>query len=308
MTDRPAAAVFEPGDGPWPTVEPYDARDGYPLHRIVWPTTGPPRARVAVLHGIQSHGGWYYGLGRRLAAAGFEAHFPDRRGSGANPRDRGHASSSPQLIDDVVRLLDDLRARRPAAPVAVAGISWGGKLAVVAAARFPDRLDALALIAPGLRAKVGVPVGRRLRIAAAYVFGFRRRRFPIPLADPALFTDEPDARAFIAADPLAIREATAGLLAASASLDRDAQRALPAVRVPTLLMLAGYDRIVDNAALRADFGRLGSPSKRLIDYPAAHHSPELDPDPLPGLYAGDFAAWLGEVLPPAGPAENRPSR
>ena len=44
----------------------------------------PARGQVVVLHGVQSHGGWYHRLGRTLAAAGYIASFPDRRGSGAN--------------------------------------------------------------------------------------------------------------------------------------------------------------------------------------------------------------------------------
>ena len=40
-----------------------------------------PRGHVVVLHGVQSHGGWYHRLGRTLSAAGYVTSFPDRRGS-----------------------------------------------------------------------------------------------------------------------------------------------------------------------------------------------------------------------------------
>ena len=90
-----------------------------------------------VLHGVQSHGGWYHRLGRTLAEAGYEAHFPDRRGSGANRADRGHAPSSRRLLDDLTEWLATLRNREPAVPTALAGISWGGKLAVIAAGEQP---------------------------------------------------------------------------------------------------------------------------------------------------------------------------
>ncbi len=78
-----------------PQIQIQVASDGYPLHVAVWPPSAPSRGRVVVLHGVQSHGGWYHGLGRLLAEAGYEARFPDRRGSGANAIDRGHAPSSP---------------------------------------------------------------------------------------------------------------------------------------------------------------------------------------------------------------------
>ncbi len=102
------------------------ASDGYPIHVLVWPSEGPARGRVVVLHGVQSHAGWYHGLGRRLAEAGYEAHFPDRRGSGSNRTDRGHAPSAGRLLGDLAERLRALRDLDPEVPIALAGISWGG--------------------------------------------------------------------------------------------------------------------------------------------------------------------------------------
>ncbi len=276
-----------------PRVGTWTASDGYPIHTATWPTLGPPRGRVVVLHGVQSHGGWYPVLGRTLAEAGFEAHFPDRRGSGANRLDRGDTPSTARLLLDVSEYLAKLR---PSGPLALAGISWGGKLALIAAARRPELVDALALIAPGLHPRVGVPIRERLRIALAY-FLRPRTAFPIPLSDPALFTDSPEGQAFIAADPLGLRAATARLLAASTFIDRIVAKAPPQVRRPSLLMLAGRDRIIDNDRTRATFGRLASAVRDVIDYPEGHHTLEFDPDPA--RYARDLADWLGRNLPPA---------
>ena len=99
-----------------PLVETQAASDGYPIHVAVWPAAGPLRGRVVVLHGVQSHGGWYHRLGRTLAGAGYEAHFPDRRGSGANHADRGHTPSARRLLVDVAERLQSLRDRERRGP------------------------------------------------------------------------------------------------------------------------------------------------------------------------------------------------
>src|SRR3954465_8366407 len=138
-----------------PRVETQRASDGYEIHVAVWPAQAALRGLVVVLHGVQSHGGWYHGLGRTLAGAGYEAHFPDRRGSGANRRDRGHTPSAGRLVRDVAERLGALRERDATPPIVLAGISWGGKLAVVTAGRHPELIDALALICPGLHPRVG---------------------------------------------------------------------------------------------------------------------------------------------------------
>src|SRR3954465_14855663 len=109
------------------------ASDGYSIHVAVWPTAGAPRGRVVVLHGVQSHGGWYHRLGRTLAEAGYETHFPDRRGSGATLAYRAHAPSAPRLIADLAEWLKSLRDPDPVTPLVLAGISWGGKLALITA-------------------------------------------------------------------------------------------------------------------------------------------------------------------------------
>jgi alpha-beta hydrolase superfamily lysophospholipase len=274
-------------------VRSFVASDGYPLHVRIWPAESQPRGQVVVLHGVQSHGGWYHGLGKSLAAAGYTVSFPDRRGSGANALDRGHTRTARRLNLDLAEWLRAVRSEDPRLPVALAGISWGGKLAMIAAARYPKLVDAVALICPGLHPRLGVTRKERLQIAWAFLTN-RRKIFPIPLSDPALFTANPQGQAFIAADPYSIREGTAGLMAASFIIDRLVALAPRRVHQPALLMLAGQDRIVDNKKTLAYFERLASTKRQVIEYPDGHHTLEFDPEP--DRYAADLVTWLNYHL------------
>ncbi len=269
------------------------ASDGYPLHVAVWPAATPVRGLVVVVHGVQSHSGWYHRLGRTLASSGYLAAFPDRRGSGANSKDRGHTRSAGRLIQDLVEWLQTLRQENPRLPTALAGISWGAKLVAIVAGRHPELVDAIALICPGLHPRVGVSGTERLRIAWAFLTN-PRKTFPIPLSDPALFTANPEGQAFIAADPLSIREGTAGLLAASFVIDRLVSRSPARIRQPALLMLAGQDRIVDNGRTLEYFGKLASADRQVLEYPEGHHTLEFEPDPT--RYALDLVTWLDRHL------------
>jgi alpha-beta hydrolase superfamily lysophospholipase len=297
MTETEAGAMTTP------EVRSFAASDGYPLHVAVWRPTGPPKGLVVVLHGVQSHSGWYHNLGRTLAASGYVASFPDRRGSGANQADRGHARTAGRLIRDLVEWLRSLRAEYAGRPTAVAGISWGAKLAVIAAARHPELVDALALICPGLQPRVGVSGREKLQIAWSFLTN-PRRRFPIPLSDPSLFTASPEGQAFIAADPYSLREGTAGLMAASFVIDRLVGRAPARVRQPALLMLAGRDRIIDNTKTLEYFRKLASTARDVIEYPEGHHTLEFEPDP--SRYALDIVAWLDRHV--AGEGGSSPGR
>jgi alpha-beta hydrolase superfamily lysophospholipase len=73
-------------------------------------------------------------------------------------------------------------------------------------------------------------------------------------------------------------------------MDAQVRTAASSVRQPCLLMLAGRDRIVDNARTLAYFQRLASADRSVIEYPDAHHTLEFEPDPT--RYADDLIGWL----------------
>jgi alpha-beta hydrolase superfamily lysophospholipase len=284
-----------------PESRTFAASDGYPLFVTVWPAaSAPAKGQVVVIHGVQSHGGWYHRLGRTLARAGYVASFPDRRGSGANQRDRGHTPTPRRLNLDLADWLRAAKSERPDLPLALAGISWGGKLVVIAAARYPKLVDAVALLCPGLHPQVGVTPLERVRIFWAFVIN-RRKTFEIPLSDPALFTANPEGQAFISADPLSLRQGTAGLMAASSIIDLLVGWYRRKVKQPALLMLAGQDRIVDNRRTLEYFHGLGSTDRYVIEYPDAHHTLEFEPDP--SRYALDLVAWLDRTIGASNPKE-----
>ena len=104
-------------------------------------------------------------------------------------------------------------------------------------------------------------------------------RIAIPLRDPALFTDTPRWRDYIRDDPLTLRRVTIRFALADLKLNDYARAAPEQIRVPALLMLAGRERIVDNPRTRDFFRRISSPDKTELEYPAAGHTLEFEPDP-----------------------------
>ncbi len=271
------------------------ASDGTPLQYRRWaPVDGAPRAVIVALHGIQSHGGWYAYSSQRLAEAGFEVLFLDRRGSGLSTSRRGHALHSERLINDVIQFVRALRYdRQPAYPVVLMGVSWGGKLATATALRRPDLFDAVTLLYPGLCPLVRPSLWQRWKVWLAQGRGWGDARIPIPLNDPALFTDTPHWREFIRRDELALQRVTVDFLAANLDLSRRIEQQLDRIACPLLLMLAGRDAIIDNVATRSLMERMTNAQRTLIEYPAARHTLEFEPDPEP--FIDDLIAWLGAL-------------
>lgn len=250
---------------------------------------------MVCLHGIQSHAGWYEESCRRLAAAGFSVSFLDRRGSGRNQQARGDTPHYHRLIDDVADYLRPLR-ERVARPMVLLAISWGGKLAIALVQRHPGLVDALALLCPGICPRIQPTLGQRLRILGA---GLTRpgRLFPIPLDNPELFTSQPRWLDFLRNDPLTLHQATARFLLHSFRLDFAVRRAARHVALPTLLLLAGRDRIIDNGRTRRFVKRFAVPC-RMIEYPEAQHTLEFEPEQV---HLSDILQWLQSLPNPRSP-------
>jgi alpha-beta hydrolase superfamily lysophospholipase len=275
------------------TIESFTASDGY-RWRYRRYLVRKARAHIVCLHGIQSHGGWYEYSCQRLCQAGFRVSFLDRRGSGLNEEARGDAPSFRRLLDDIVEFTM-LARRLETVPTIGLGISWGGKLLTAIALRNPGAFDHLMLLCPGLFPRVRPSLGQRLQIAASRLVA-PRRRFPIPLNDPELFTANPKWQQFIRADPLSLREATARLLVESVRLDAYLRSAPKQIKQSTLLLLAEHDRIIDNARTRQYVEQFAGEYKIIVEIPGAHHTLEFEPDPEPAIDA--CLTWLDSFAPP----------
>lgn len=214
-------------------------RDGARLALDVW-TPPSPRGTVVIVHGLGEHVGRYARLAGDLTAEGWEVRAADQRGHGRSDGARGTIPSQDAIRDDVLESLRDARADA-AGPVLLLGHSMGGAFAAWALAHAPDAADGLILSSPALQADMSavqrllmttmirlapdLTVGNGLKVDfishdAAVVEAYRR--------DPLVH------------DRVSSRLAQAIVTAGAAAL-----AAAPAWRVPTLLLYAGDDRLVN---------------------------------------------------------------
>ena len=269
-----------------------EASDGEPLFCRRYDPAGAAVGSIVFCPGVRSHSGWYGWSCRFLAEAGWRVWFADRRGTGANGGTRGDARHADRLLADVRQVVQLARRADPGAPLALAGISWGGKLAATLAAE-PGRCDGLALLTPGLRAFVRVGAARAGLVRSAVRAGRGRSVVRVPLEDPRLFTAEPAFVRFVDRDPLALHTLSLRFTAASLELDRRANRALERLRVPILTLLAGRDEIVDNPATRRLLGRCPADDLTMRTIPNARHTLEFEPE-RERIFAG-LRDWLAGI-------------
>ncbi|GAC1323831.1 MAG: alpha/beta hydrolase [Thermoleophilaceae bacterium] len=193
----------------------------------------------------------------------------DNRGVGRSSRPAGPYSMR-DLVDDAVAVLDAAKVER----AHVYGISLGGMIAQELALAHPERVSALVLGAT-------TPGGSRAVPADADTLAFFQRRATMP-AEEAVWASVPynygpATRARAAArigEDIAMRlrfpiESLPYQAQLAAALSHDAGERLSSIRMPTLVIHGGADRMVppENGAILAD----AIPGARLQSWPQAGH-------------------------------------
>lgn len=270
----------------------YRTRDGDTLGYIAHTQPGATTALV-YLHGIESHAGWFAQAATRLAQHGYDVFSLDRRGSGINRENRGYVSGHINhyqiLLDDIHDFIAPLRRRYR--HVFLVGLSWGGKLATAYELEYPQDVDGLILITPGIKALVDVSLPVKLKILL-YAQISPESRIASPIA-PEMFTTTPRYLDYIKGDPSRLTHATARFYWQSSRLDSYLDSNITALDTATLLFLAGQDRIIDNAGVMETLKRGNSNKLTVIDYPEQTHSVQFDdPDRL----VQDMDHWLQQQL------------
>lgn len=253
--------------------------DGYRLRGRLWPPSETNCKRAVIyLHGIQSHGGWFEWSASRLSEDGTAVILPDRRGSGLNTEDRGDVASWRRWLEDLDEITAWTSRKFAVTHFDVLGVSWGGKIALWWALRRPGLIGRILLIAPGVFPAVNVGFRARLRIIFSLLTN-PGRHFPIPLNDPALFTDNPAARKFITDDPLKLCTATARFFRYSRTIDTQLSRTRAGqLSHPVTLLLAQQDRIIHNSLTSKWLTEISDGRAIINEFSGAAHTLEFETD------------------------------
>jgi alpha-beta hydrolase superfamily lysophospholipase len=251
----------------------FASRDGTGLHGELFAAAGDRRRGSAlILHGYAEHGGRYREVAHVLRRTGFTVLAFDMRGHGRSDGQRGHIQRFTDYLDDVDSALSELDARGGARqPLLLVAHSNGGLVALRLLAdptRLPSRVRAAVLSSPLLALKLKVPLAKELagRIVGRFLPALS---LPNDLPIDAL-THDPGKLAERRLDTLCHDVASARwyneMLETATWVRAYASR----IRVPTLWLVAGEDRIVDPVATRALHRRIRAESSYL-ELDGMHH-------------------------------------
>jgi 3-oxoadipate enol-lactonase len=182
-------------------------------------------------------------------------------------------------VDDVVALLDHLRARQPGFDrVHVLGTSFGGEVALMLAARRPERVASLVAVTVADRTTAAMRRGAvdLRRVVGGILAGGDPAEFHDLLAGDVYSRAWHDAnRELLATRRRQIAKLPPGWFAALDDLvaaveSFDLRPELPAIRCPTLVVLAGDDNTIPAERGRAVAAAI--PGAALVEHPTSGHA------------------------------------
>lgn len=267
--------------------------DGETLVLHDWPLgAGAARAVILLVHGLGEHAGRYRAVAARLNDWGFAVRAADQRGHGASSGGRGALPSSRHLVEDLALVIDDTRCDFPGLPLVLLGHSLGGLVAASAVARGVRVVDALVLSSPALDAGLSPLQKLLLATLSRLAPGLRVGNG----LDADFLSHEPAVAEAYRADPLCHDRIGARLARFLADEGARVLAEAPAWRVPTLLLYAGDDRLVNPAGSRAFAEAAADSMVSSTCFPALYHEIFNERDAQPVFDA--LRGWLDARFPP----------
>ncbi|WP_134685886.1 alpha/beta hydrolase [Brevibacillus migulae] len=250
----------------------------------------PIRGAVVVVHGTGEHHGRYSHVVRALNDHGFQAWAGDLPGWGKADGRKGHIDSFDDYLGTVDSWVDAARNQLPQElPLYLFGHSMGGLVAVRYAEVYgAERLDGLVLSSPCLQLKLAVP---RWKVELA---GYLNRVWPtLRIANgitPEMVTRDSTVRVQYQTDPLNYPKASVRWFNELLRAMELAWKEKDQLRLPTLIMQAGADQLVDPVAVAAFARELPYPEKQYIEYDGFYH--EILNEPERDQVLADLVRWL----------------
>jgi len=219
-------------------------RDGTDIHCVDYFPANPPHSSIMFMHGLGEHCGRYTRVADYFCARGFAVRTYDHRGHGKSSGKRGDIPHPDSLLDDAQQVMHDWQASCPTSVTRhlLLGHSMGGLFAAKFALSKMCALDGLILSASALAIYMNFVERSLLKVLSAIA--------PALTLSNGLKTTylshDPKVVASYLADPLVHDRISARLLNSMLTTMHDVFSHASSLDLPTLLLVAGQDKLVDS--------------------------------------------------------------
>jgi acylglycerol lipase len=275
------------------TDERIASADGRMLHMTTWLPEDAPRAVVVIVHGFNSHSGYYPWVAERLTASGLAVYTFDLRGRGKSEGERYFIESFQEYQDDVHAVVSRARSREPGLPIYLLGHSAGGVISSVYALEHQHEIAGLICESFAFRVfapDIALTVLKGLSHLVPHTHVLR-----LNIDD---FSRDPAVVAAMKADPEVGNEVQPTLTVAEmVRADERLERDFGLFRLPVLILHGDADKVTRPEGSRQFYAAAGSADKTLKMYEG--HAHDLLNDVGRETVLADVTQWIAAHLPAA---------
>lgn len=275
--------------------------DGSRLPFLAWqPASGAPSSVVIGIHGGGHHSTTMIPLGQFLSEREIATYAYDLRGHGSAP-DYGKWPGAETINRDLADIVTLLRSRHPRTPIFVAGLSFGGAVAINAlGSDASPEVEGAILISPMLGRS---QLSYRLLSAALGVVARLLPEATIPAPAAEGMSDGEEYLALEKSDPLIMESMEFQYVYGGISYAEQTTDAATALDMPVLVQFGYHDGNISEASMQAFGSSIPGPT-RLVGYPNGYHV--LIWDEQREVVLTDIAAWISNHDAPLPSANMQP--
>ena len=248
----------------------FESWDGTRIFYRAWHPGSLQKRAVILFHGGHEHSGRFTPVIEALDLPGVSFFGWDARGHGRSPGKRGYAASFQNLVSDANAFIEAVSPEFGIEPedMAIMGHSEGSVIASALVLDYQPPIRGMVLGSPALRIKLYLPFAYSLLKVWARA---RPEGFVSSFVVSSMLTHDQEERYLRNHDPLIARPIGVKVLLGLLDEGTRLVQLAPSIRVPTLILSAGSDRVVSLSTQQKFFSRLGSSEKEQIVYPGFYH-------------------------------------
>jgi acylglycerol lipase len=251
-----------------------------------WQPNGKARGVVLLIHGFNSHSGYYLGAAERLVSRGFSVYAIDHRGRGKSDGERYFVEKVSDYVDDVGTLVQLAKREQPNLPVFMLGHSAGGVISCTYA--LDHQAELAGLICESFAFQVYAPDFALAVLKGISHIAPHAHVLKLKTED---FSRDPRVVETMLNDPLLANEVQPTLTVAEmVRADERLDREFPKLTLPLLILHGTADKVTRPGGSQRFYDNAGSPDKTLKLYEG--HAHDLLNDTDRELVFADIFAWL----------------
>jgi alpha-beta hydrolase superfamily lysophospholipase len=255
------------------------------------PGTRRPRAVVVIVHGFNSHSGYYQWVAEQFVKSGLAVHALDHRGRGNSDGERFYVEQFDHYLSDLAQFVTQVKAQEPGLPVFMLGHSAGGVISCVYALEHQEELaglicESFAFEVPAPDFALAVLKGLSHIAPHAHVLKLKNEDF----------SRDPEVVDFMNNDPLIAHEVQpTKTVAEMVRADERLKREFPLITLPVLILHGMEDKATKPSGSQRFYDTAGSADKTLKLYEGYFH--DLLSDRGKEAVMTDILDWIDERIP-----------